>query len=76
MLLFPSIWAHMFNGFLFLISILIVYMYFSKIINLDPYKKTVLVLLFSIAIGIHSLSHLGLEFIYGYNPLKGLYYSY
>ena len=76
MIMVPSIWAHILNGLLFLISLLLVYIYFSKIIKLDPYKKIVLVLLFSITIGIHSLYHLCLEFVYGYNPLKGLYYSY
>jgi hypothetical protein len=66
MIFLPSIWAHIFNGILFLISIVIAYVYFPKIIKLDPYRKIVLVLLFSIAIGIHSISHLGLEVFYSY----------
>ena len=32
----------------------------------------VLSLLFSLAIGIHGLSHLGAEYIYGYNPIRNL----
>ena len=29
-----------------------------------------IVLIFSIGVGVHSISHLGLEKIYGYNPLN------
>lgn len=70
MIFIPSIWAHMFNGLLLFISIIITFIYFSKLTKLDPYKKLGLILIFSIAMGIHSLSHLGLEIFYGYNPLK------
>lgn len=76
MIYYPSIWAHVLNGILLFISIVIAVMYFSKLTKLEPYKKIGLFLLFSIAIGIHGLSHLGLEIIYGYNPLKSIYYSY
>jgi hypothetical protein len=42
---------------------------YSKIRNLDPYSLIILTLLFSISIGIHGLSHLGLEKFYKYNPM-------
>jgi hypothetical protein len=42
---------------------------YTKIVNLEPYKKIILTLFFSICIGIHGLSHLGLEMNYNYNPL-------
>ena len=29
-----------------------------------------LLLVFSLAIGIHGISHLGMEYIYGYNPVR------
>jgi hypothetical protein len=76
MIYYPSILAHVFNGMLLFISIVIALMYFSKLTKLEPYEKIGLFLLFSIAIGIHGLSHLGLEIIYGYNPLKSISYSY
>lgn len=42
---------------------------YSKIILKDPYQTIVLLLLFSIAVGVHGLSHLGLEVAYRYDPL-------
>jgi hypothetical protein len=51
-------------GMIFLVA------YSSKILSRDPYQILVLILLFSIAIGIHGLSHAGLEAIYKYNPLS------
>jgi hypothetical protein len=72
MIFIPSIWAHIFNGLLLFISIIIALIYFSKLSKLNPYKKLGLILMFSIAMGIHGLSHLGLEIFYGYNPLKSI----
>jgi hypothetical protein len=37
---------------------------------MNKYKVIVLVLLFSIATGVHGISHLGMEKVYGYNPLQ------
>ena len=42
---------------------------YSQIRKLDPYRTLVLTLLFSIAIGLHGVSHLGLEKQYSYNPI-------
>lgn len=42
---------------------------YSQIRKMDPYRTLVLTLLFSIAIGLHGVSHLGLEKQYGYNPV-------
>jgi uncharacterized membrane protein len=64
----PSLYAHVINGILLLIAIIIFVLNFSKIIKLGPYKLIVLYLLFSVVIGIHGISHLGLEKGYGYNP--------
>ena len=66
----PSFYAHILNGLFFLIAIIIIFKNYSKIINLDPFKLIVLTLLLSATIGIHSLSHLGLEKSYNYNPLS------
>ena len=67
--LIPSFYAHIMNGLLLLFSLIYLYTHFSKIKKLDPYKIIILSLLFSIVFGIHGLSHLGLEYIYGYNPI-------
>lgn len=63
----PSILAHVFNGIVLLIAIVLFFRYYTKMDNNEIVCTT---LLLSIAIGIHGLSHLGLEMHYGYNPLK------
>lgn len=66
----PSIYAHILNGILLLISVILIYRNYSTIFRLAASEKVKLVLLFSLAVGIHGLSHLGLEYIYKFNPLK------
>ncbi len=70
MYFYPSILAHALNGFFLFISLILLFVHFLKIKKMEPYKLILLILLFSIAIGVHSLSHLGLEIYYGYNPLE------
>ena len=65
----PSFYAHILNGLLLLLAIVILYKNFTKM-HLSAYHQLVIVLLFSISVGIHSISHLGLEQIYNFNPLK------
>jgi hypothetical protein len=67
--MYPSFYAHVLNGVLLFIAIIMLYTKYSKIIQLEPYKLICLTLLLSLTIGIHGLSHLGLEKEYGYNPL-------
>jgi hypothetical protein len=66
----PSFYSHILNGFLFLIAVGLLIKNYSNVKKSEPYKLIVLSLLFSLAIGIHGLSHLGLEKIYNYNPVK------
>jgi hypothetical protein len=70
MILIPSLYAHIINGILLLVAFIIFLKNYNSIKNIDKYKLIVLVLLFSIAAGVHGLSHLGLEKNYGYNPLQ------
>lgn len=65
----PSFYAHIINGLLLLFAFVILYKNYDKIANLDPYKMTVIILVFSIGVGVHGISHLGLEKVYNYNPL-------
>lgn len=58
----PSFYAYLLNGILLFIAFLLA-------VNNSSYQRIILVLGFSIAVGIHSLSHLGMEVFYGYNPL-------
>ena len=70
MILLPSLYAHVINGILLLVAFILLYKNYSSIKSMDKYRLILLVLLFSIATGVHGLSHLGLEKIYGYNPLQ------
>jgi hypothetical protein len=66
----PSIYAHIFNGILLLVAVVLLYKNYSKLTRLEPYKIVILALGFSIAIGVNGISHLGLEQNYNYNPVK------
>jgi len=65
----PSFIAHVISGIFLLVAFIILYKNYSIIKNLDKYRLITIILVFSIAIGIHSLSHLGMETIYGYYPI-------
>ena len=66
----PSVYAHIINGLLMVVAVALLYKNYANIRNLSAYKLIIIVLMFSIAFGIHGLSHLGLEENYGYNPIK------
>ena len=66
----PSFYAHAINGILLFIAIVVLYNNYSKISKIDTYKVVVLLVLFSIGIGVHGLSHQGLEKNYNFNPLR------
>ena len=66
----PSIMTHTLNGGLLLLGGLLIAMNFSFIRRLPALQLITLVLILSIAVGVHGLSHAGLESAYGYNPIK------
>lgn len=70
----PSVYAHILNGALMLFAFVMLFKNYSKISNLEPYKLISLTLLFSLTVGIHGLSHLGLETKYNYNPMSYNFY--
>ena len=63
----PSVYAHVFNGLLMTAAVVVALINVSVLKRLDPYKLVMIFLVFSIAIGIHGISHLGLEKAYGLN---------
>lgn len=65
----PSILAHILSGAFMFIALFCLVTCFSQIRKLNTYSTLVLTLLFSIAIGVHGVSHLGLEKQYNYNPM-------
>ncbi len=66
----PSFYAHIINGLLLLIAFIILCKNYSKIIDLEHYKIISLILLFSVSVGIHGLSHFNLEKSYNYSRNK------
>jgi hypothetical protein len=66
----PSFYAHVLNGLFLLIAIILVVMNMNELKRLKLSKLIHLVVLFSIGFGVHSLSHLGLERVYGFNPIN------
>jgi len=68
----PSFYLHQMNAFLILVSLFLLFTNYSKIKKIEPYQSVVLSLLFSLAVGVHGLFHLGAEYIYGYNPIRNM----
>lgn len=66
----PSIYAHIMSGMLLFIAFALVLKHSSFLYKSDPYKSIVLIILFSIAVCAHGISHLGLEMHYNFNPLR------
>jgi hypothetical protein len=66
----PSVGAHMLNGGLLLVALVLVVMNYRMIIRLPVLQMITLVLIVSIAVGVHGLSHAKLETAYGFNPMK------
>ena len=64
-----SFYAHVANLMFILFAVYFVISNFSYLENMSAEKKIYVVLLFSIASGVHGLSHLGLENLYQYNPM-------
>ncbi len=59
----PSVISHMLQG------LLILYIFILLFIDETNTNKLTILLLLSITIGIHSLSHLGMEIVYKLNPI-------
>lgn len=66
----PSLTALFVTGFLLLAIALFLVTNYGVFQRLDVYRKTSLLALLTIAIGIHGLIHLGVESVYGFNPYK------
>ena len=66
----PSVMAHTLNGGLLIVALFLAAMNYRVISRLPVLQMITLVLILSIAVGVHGLSHAGLESAYGYNPLR------
>ncbi len=65
----PSILSHILQ------SIILLYIFILLLLNEQNTNKLTILLLLSITIGIHGLSHLGLELFYGVNSIQKLFQS-
>ena len=66
----PSVMAHTLNGGLLMIALVLAVINYRVIRSLPVLQMITLLLILSIAVGVHGLSHSGLETAYGYNPLR------
>jgi hypothetical protein len=69
-LIAPSLNSLFITGTLLLFIFIIFITNFKEFRRLDFYRKLTLLSLFSIAVGIHGLIHLGVETAYNFNPYK------
>lgn len=65
----PLIYAHILNSILIFTAVIFVFWNIAKLQSIDIYKKIVLMLLISISIGIHGLSHFELNRMHKYNKM-------
>lgn len=65
---YPSIYAHILHALLMLAAVIVIWKYYPTFKKLDPYRLVILFLLLSLVMGVHSLSHLGLETNYNFRP--------
>lgn len=69
-MIYPSIAAHILGGILLCIAFVVLLINYRTVRALNMYQTLVLILFFATVVGIHGLSHLGLERNYNYNPLS------
>lgn len=66
----PSFNSLVITGFAMLFAVVLFVKHHKSFLQMDHYKQIKLLFMFSIAIGIHGLLHLGVESIYNFNPYK------
>lgn len=66
----PSFFALVITGLLLLTILIIFIQNINTIKQEKPSFMVVLISLITIAIGVHGLLHLGVEYVYNYNPIK------
>ena len=70
LLMAPSMNGLLFTGLLLLIIVIIFAKNYGEFLKLNYYHQIALLSLLSLAIGVHSILHLGAETVYGFNPYK------
>jgi hypothetical protein len=71
----PSLPFHIISGGTLLLAFWFLVFNISKVRGYDTYHIFIIIILFSIGIGVHAISHAILEKQYDYYPYNILYYS-
>lgn len=64
----PSFNSLVVTGLAMLLALVIFFKHRKSFLDMDHYKQIKLLFMFTIAIGIHGLLHLGVESVYNFNP--------
>ena len=66
----PSLISSVITGLILMFVIILMMINYKRVTKIPPIELASFLCVLSIAIGSHGLLHLGLEAVYGYNPLK------
>lgn len=70
LLMAPSMNGLIVTGILMLVMVILFATNYRSFLKLNFYQQLTLLSLISVAIGLHSILHLGGEVFYGFNPYK------
>lgn len=65
----PSFYAHVLGGILALIVMIKILLNFREVKSMVLYDQLMLLLALSVAVGVHGISHQGMEELYEYYPM-------
>jgi len=66
----PSLISSVITELILMFVIILMITNYQRVVKIPPIELASFLCVLSIAIGSHGLLHLGLEVVYGYNPLK------
>ena len=66
----PSLISSVITGLILMFVIILMMINYKRVTKIPPIELASFLCVLSIAIGSHGLLHLGLEAVYGYNPLN------
>jgi len=69
MLTIPSFYSLLLTGVIWFVLVIIFFKNYSFFVKSRPDKMIEIVSLIGLVIGVHGLLHLGLESVYGFNPM-------
>ncbi len=69
MLTIPSFYSLLLTGVIWFVLVMIFFKNYSFFVKSRPDKMIEMMSLIGLVIGVHGLLHLGLESVYGFNPM-------